>query len=249
KWLAELVGGGRLSPQERLEAGDVLGELGDPRPGVGILSGEATGGPELPAIGWVEVPAGELTMGAAEDDILAKDWEKPAHPIWLNRFRISRYPITNSQYRPFCDSDGYANREYWCDAGWEWLQGAEPDVSSYPEELRADFARWLAERPKEKRQRPFFWDNARRSAPTRPVVGVTWYEACAYCRWLEARIRELENGSVLGIDLETTSSCRVRLPTEAEWEKAARGPGAARWPWGEDFAEGLCNSEETGLKE
>ena len=61
------------------------------------------------------------------------------------------------------------------------------------------------------------------------MVGVTWYEAAAYCRWLT----------------ETTDdNFEYRLPTEAEWERAARGPQAWRYPWGDDWREGRCNSKE-----
>ena len=58
----------------------------------------------------------------------------------------------------------------------------------------------------------------------RPVSGVTWYEALAYCRWLSE-----------------TTGCLCTLPTEAQWEKAARGTDGRQYPWGEAWAAGRCN--------
>ncbi len=65
---------------------------------------------------------------------------------------------------------------------------------------------------------PAWWRHARFDHPEQPVVGVSWFEAMRFCEWLSQR-----EGS------------RYRLPTEAEWEKAARGGlEGARFPWGED---------------
>ncbi len=63
-----------------------------------------------------------------------------------------------------------------------------------------------------------------------PVVDVTWHEAVAYCRWL---------GERTGIDLG--------LPTSERWRFAAAGPQRLRWPWGDEFAPGRCNSLEAGF--
>jgi formylglycine-generating enzyme required for sulfatase activity len=63
-----------------------------------------------------------------------------------------------------------------------------------------------------------------------PRVNVTWYEASAFCRWLSLKLRK-----------------EVRLPSEAEWEKAARGEDGRTYPWGEDFDAAKCNTRETGL--
>jgi formylglycine-generating enzyme required for sulfatase activity len=66
-----------------------------------------------------------------------------------------------------------------------------------------------------------------------PVVDVSWHDACGYCIWLSRLIRK-----------------QVRLPTEAEWEKAARGDGDKRsYPWGETFDMVKCNSWALGLRD
>jgi formylglycine-generating enzyme required for sulfatase activity/class 3 adenylate cyclase len=73
-------------------------------------------------------------------------------------------------------------------------------------------------------QEPRFWRDSRYNKPNQPALGLSWYECVAYCRWLSA-----ETGQ------------RYRLPTEAEWEKGARGADGRRFPWGDDFDPGRLN--------
>lgn len=63
-----------------------------------------------------------------------------------------------------------------------------------------------------------------------PVVGLSWYDALAYCGWLEAQ-----------------TGRPYRLPAEAEWEKAARGPDGRLYPWGNEWRDGLCNHNGDAL--
>jgi len=65
-----------------------------------------------------------------------------------------------------------------------------------------------------------------------PVVSVSWHDAIEYCKWLSETLR----GEI--------SDLVIRLPTEAEWEKAARGEGGNEWPWGNEFDPAKCNSNE-----
>lgn len=78
--------------------------------------------------------------------------------------------------------------------------------------------------------RPAYWDNPQWNGESQPVVGVYWHEAVAYCRWLSAQIGQT-----------------FSLPTEAEWEKAARGPDGRIYPWGNTWESGRANSYEAGV--
>lgn len=75
------------------------------------------------------------------------------------------------------------------------------------------------------------WENKKKE----PVTHISWFSAMKYCKWLYNLLKdELPSGMVL------------RLPTEAEWEKAARGIDGREYPWGNKFDEKKCNSYETG---
>lgn len=75
---------------------------------------------------------------------------------------------------------------------------------------------------------PRYWtEETEQSLADYPVYGVNWYEAVAYCRWLSQRTGQL-----------------YRLATEAEWEKAARGPDGRVWPWGNTWLPDHCHNAE-----
>jgi formylglycine-generating enzyme required for sulfatase activity/predicted MPP superfamily phosphohydrolase len=78
---------------------------------------------------------------------------------------------------------------------------------------------------------PLFWNNRARYWPNFPVKGISWYEASAYANWLKK-----------------LTGKPYRLPTEAEWEKAARSTDGRIYPWGNEFDKNFCNSWELGLR-
>ena len=86
-----------------------------------------------------------------------------------------------------------------------------------------------------------------RGLPNHPVVYVSWYDALAYCEWLKARLREWpETPEPLAQVLRAAGWC-VTLPSEAEWEKAARGSDGRRHPWGDNPDPNRANYDETGI--
>ncbi len=153
----------------------------------------------------IHIPAGPFLMGSSDTDSMADSDEKPHHILTIPDFWIGKTPVTNAQFRPFVQGDGYANQTYWTAVGWQW-------------------------RKQVKIVQPYYWDNAMRNGDDYPLVGVNWFEAVAYCRWLSAQ-----------------TGHEFRLPSEAEWEKAARGPDGRIWPWGNAWEDGRCNSAKGGF--
>ncbi len=128
-------------------------------------------------------------------------------------FAIAKYPVSNLQYSRFIEAEGYSKKEFWSKAGWSWRIG-EYDTKATESWVKDR----LEGRPAEKRHEPFYWHDSKWNNPLAPVVGVSFFEAEAYAIWL---------AEILGRPM--------RLPTEQEWERAARGSSGREYPWGEDF--------------
>ena len=81
-------------------------------------------------------------------------------------------------------------------------------------------------------QPPPFWHDPNFNHPEQPVVAVSWFEASSYCEWLS-----------------TTIGSHYRLPTEAEWERSARGGVEGKlFPWGDDLPQSLPDYEKRWRK-
>jgi formylglycine-generating enzyme required for sulfatase activity len=107
--------------------------------------------------------------------------------------------------------------------------------------LRQQWERFEVQRRDERGRavRPWLWEESEFKGENQPVIGVTWYEACAYAAWLDAALRALGR---------LPEGWRIRLPREAEWEKAARWRGAGAheslWPWGDRWDAACANTLE-----
>jgi formylglycine-generating enzyme required for sulfatase activity len=146
-------------------------------------------------LAWCWISNGAFLMGSE-----ASKRETPIHEVQVAGFWLARYPVTNAEYQLFIDDGGYESQQWWSEAGWQMRQ-------------------------KEAWTEPRFWKEIKRNDGKRPVIGVSWYEASAFCTWVTKK-----------------TGNKVRLPTEAEWEKAARGIDSHTFPWGEtEPNETLCN--------
>jgi len=147
---------------------------------------------------WVYISPGSFVMG---DDKSNEADEKPTHRVTLTRgFHIGRFPVTNVEYGLFVEDGGYANQRWWSTEGWQ----QQTDIASI---------------------QPGHWDDDQWNAPNQPVVGVSWYEAEAYCAWLTHWLRKKQS-------IWLHEGAEVSFPTEAEWAWAARGEINRRFPWG-----------------
>ncbi len=135
--------------------------------------------------------------------------EEPPRSVYVPEFEICQGPVTVSQYAAFLESEQISLPRWWSQAGWAWLQGQAGGWG------------------RENRQAPDGWEVQRRRL-FHPVVGVTFFEAEAYCAWLSYQ-----------------KKVTVRLPTEEEWEVAARGDDGRPFPWGEEFIATRANTLES----
>ncbi len=160
---------------------------------------EQVGAASTTVAAMILIPAGPFIMGSD----VRKD-EEPAGEIRVESFYLDRLPVTNAQFYAFWRAGLYDDPSHPC---WAGLQ---------------EGYRWI--RKSEERRGPRFAYDPQWNDPEQPVIGVTWYEALAYARWVGKR-----------------------LPTEAEWEKAARGTDGRTYPWGNDFALTYCNVAQSGV--
>jgi formylglycine-generating enzyme required for sulfatase activity len=248
--LAELLKRGKLAARPRALAGRSLARLDDPR-----FRSDRWRLPDEPCLGFLEVPAGLFRMGSdPEQDREANKYEQPQHELSLPSFFIARYPTTNAQFAAFVQDGGYDEARWWDEARAAkfWTK-------------KGFQGRW----DDEPRQKPVEY-GAPFNLPNHPVVGISWYEALAYTRWLGEKLAGWARQGIWQRETKTeaqrqfwqglaTGRLVAALPGEAEWEKAARAPlpsplgrgaggeGESIYPWGDEFDPDKGNTSETGI--
>ena len=255
--------------RHRIACGYALGDLEDPR-------FERRAGPFgeyiLPPL--VRISGGSYPFGGDAPYLWSEEDDSGAHiaqyPVDLAQFSIGAFALSNAEYQCFLDCGGYEDERWWdTPVSQRWRRGVgtsrgqqyasrywalvfretpslldwyvEQNLLSEQEHVvwqtryrmsEPELDVHLAEeRPDTLIREPAFWADKLFSHPGQPVVGLSWYEARAYLVWLSAQ-----------------SGLAFRLPTEMEWEAAARGKAGRSFAFGDEFDRLCCNVSETQIR-
>jgi sulfatase modifying factor 1 len=190
-----------------------------------VRPGSPAAPPEGPAsaagrhqIEQCEIPAQTFRMGDRHGDDRHHDGETPIHEVTLSAFRIDATPVTNRDFAAFVIGSGYVTeaQRYGYSAVFHLAVAASPGDIIGP---AAGAPWWVGVRGADWAH-PGGPGSRIEGFEDHPVVQVTWHDAMAYCAWTGRR-----------------------LPTEAQWECAARGGlDGLRYPWGDRLdTEWPCN--------
>lgn len=159
------------------------------------------------------IPGGEFLMGTDGDYGFAADGEGPAHAVELAPFFLDATCVTNEQFADFVNATRYRTEAE--RFGWSFVFFGHLTPAQLARSVRVRVAgsEWWCRVDGATWRHPEGPDSNIKKRWSHPVVQVSWNDACAYAAW-----------------------AGKRLPTEAEWECAARGGlSQKKFPWGDDL--------------
>ena len=184
-----------------------------------VRSGPANADQSRP---MVDLPGGTFLMGTDYAQAFPADGEGPVRSVTVSPFRIDTFPVTNKDFAAFIEDTGYKTESEIY--GWSfvfWMQLPPDRLNELVEDTVAAAPWWCKVNGADWRH-PEGPGSQAEDRPDHPVVHVSWNDAAAYAAW-----------------------AGKALPTEAQWEYAARGGLEQKlYPWGDELTPGgehLCN--------
>ena len=245
------LGSAAVHVRSRIEAGLLLGKLGDPRFPVETVNSVKRILPPM-----VEIAGGRAKIGSDNDDDLADRDEMPRHTVMLAPYAIGRFPVTNAEYACFMAAGGYTDERYWTEGGRYWLRGEKVPGEADPADWWLRTWRRFKADPGELDRLVASGQMTRLDADNPWRILIRWSEEQVVAQvrewhpenaamteprfWQDVAYKNLSQ-PVVGVCwyeatayanwLASVTGQPYRLLTEPEWEWAARRGKRPLWEW------------------